>query len=61
MSAGITWGYRGDKRLHGHTHAGDPITAVVDCFQRDAPVSHGNSGGPIINEAGKRVGVEYSK
>lgn len=39
----------------------DPTALEADCFQFDAPANPGNSGGPLINEAGEVVGVDVSK
>jgi V8-like Glu-specific endopeptidase len=51
----------GDIKMTRGTIAGVPTLYARKYFQIDAPVNVGNSGGPIVNEQGKVVGIVNAK
>jgi serine protease DegQ len=54
VTAGIISG------LHREIPAGGTTPALVDLIQTDAPISPGNSGGALVDRAGKVVGINVA-
>jgi S1-C subfamily serine protease len=53
VTAGIVSALNRPVRVTGE----DGTTSYLDAIQTDAPINHGNSGGPLVNAAGAVIGI----